>query len=149
MTVPDDDPKAKAGDGDAKPKAVAGGPKTKILGKIAACDEKSLTVTSGQRTIHIDLADIPTINVELSDPKLVQDSKDKTKYKIEGKSASGHLVPMASSDLVGSKIVVHGTGAETKTERKCLARSIEVTLMAPLTGTKPSSAVKKTAADEK
>ena len=155
LTVPDDDAKTKAGDGDApaaKPKAAAGGPKTKFVGKIAACDEKSITVTSGQRTIHLDLAEVPTINVELADPKLVQDPKDKSKYKIEGTGATGRLVTMTGSDLVGSKIMVHGRGVESKSnnDKECLAKSIEVTLMAPLTGSKPASAAaKKSAADDK
>ncbi len=149
LTVPDDDSKAKAGDGAAaKPKAAADGPTKKILGKILTCDEKSLTVTSGQRTIHVALADLPTINVELSAPKLTADSKDKTKYKVEGSGPSGHFVTMTSSDLVGSKIVVHGKGAETKTDRKCLAKTIDVTLAAPLSGTKSTAAAKKAVAEK-
>ena len=95
---------------------------------------------------------IPTINVELADPKLVQDPKDKSKYKIEGTGVTGRLVTMTGSDLVGSKIAVHGRGVESKSnnDKECLAKSIEVTLMAPLTGSKPASAAaKQSAADDK
>jgi fructose-specific phosphotransferase system component IIB len=127
----------------AKHEAVAG--KTKIVGRIERCDGKSLTVTRGQQTIHVDLADIPTINVELSDLKLVQDSKDSSKNRVEGKGASGHAVSILVSDLVGAKIVVQGTAAETKSKRQCMAKSIEVTLAKPLTSKKStSSEAKKT-----
>ncbi len=115
-------------------------------------EKKSLTVTCGQRTIHVDLADIPTINVEifLSDVKLVPDTKDKSKSRIEGNGVSGHLVPIITGDLDGAKIVVHGTGSESKQGNQCAAKSIEVTLAKPLTGNKKpaSSEAKKTAAEE-
>ena len=88
----------KAGDDD-KPEAAAAGPKTKIAGRIAAHDEKTLTVTVGERTIHVELADMPTIHVELSDPKMV---KIGSKFEIQGVGASGRLVTLTPSDLLGS-----------------------------------------------
>ncbi len=156
LATPDQsDPKAgNGGKAAAKPEAVAGGPKENIAGMIASWDKekKSLTVTCGQRTIHVDLADIPTINVEifLSDVKLVPDTKDKSKSRIEGNGVSGHLVPIITGDLDGAKIVVHGTGSESKQGNQCAAKSIEVTLAKPLTGNKKpaSSEAKKTAAEE-
>ena len=86
---------------------------------------------------------MPTIKVELSDPKFVADRKDSSKNKIEGKGASGRLVSIPASDLVGAKIVVSGTGSESKSGNTCLARSIEITLKSPLTGDTPSASLKK------
>ena len=149
--VPDDDAEPKfdrSGAPAAKSKAVAGGVKT-IVGKIASIDEKRLTVTSGQRTIHFELADILTIKVELSDPKMIQNDKDILKSKIEGPGASGHLVSLLASDLVGSKILVRGTGAESKSGKQCTAKTIEVTLKTPLKGQKPTSTAASTVPAEK
>ena len=118
----------------------------KIVGKIADCKEKSLTVTFGVRTIHVDLADLPTINVELADPQLVTAG---SKSKIQG-TGVGRMITMTADDVIGSKIVVHGTGAETKTDRQCAAKSITVTLAKPLTGDKSTAAkTKRTASAEK
>ena len=139
ISILPDDSESKVDNG-GKPAAkhkAAVGPKTKIVGRIERCDTKSLTVTCGQSTIHVDLADIPTIYVDLSDPKLVHDS---TKIRVEGTGASGHMVTMLASDLVGSKIVVRGTAVETKSSRQCAAKSIEVTLTKPLTGKRSVSA---------
>jgi hypothetical protein len=133
----------------AKSKAASGSPEEKILGRIATCDEKSLTVTSGQRTIHVDLAETPTIHVVLSDPKLIPNAKDASKSRIEGKGAGGHVVKMMVSDLVGAKIVVHGTGVESKSGNECMAKSIKVTLAKPLAGDKHASPdPKKTVAEK-
>ena len=58
---------------------------------------------------------------------------------------------MMASDLVGAKIVVHGTAAESKQGNQCMAKSIEVTLAKPLTGSKKSTScrsAKKTAAEK-
>lgn len=140
LAVSDDDPDSEA----------AGiGPKEKIVGKIAARDEMSLTVAAGKRMIHVDLADEPTINVELFDPKLVADKKDASKSKIEGQGSGGRLVTIMAGDLPGSKIVVRGTGRESWSANECTAKSIEVTLAKPLTGKKPtSSGTKKAVADK-
>ena len=129
-----DDPKVDGGD---NPKAVSRGPKTKIVGRIATRNEKSLTVTCGERTIHVDLADMPTIHVEIVNPNMIQDG---LKVKIQDATASGRLVTLTSDDLVGSKIVVRGAGAESKLGNRCMAKSIEITLAMPLTGKKPASA---------
>lgn len=112
---------------------------TKITGRIAAISGSDLTVTCGERTIHVELSSIPTINVEISGPKVVSDSKDESRVRIEGPGASGHLVTIEGSDMVGAKIVASGTAAETKSRRQCAAKSIEVTLTKPLTGKKPIS----------
>ena len=148
LTVPDEDPKPKAGKPVAKPAAVAGG--HKIAGRIASCDQdrKGITVTEGERKIHVALADMPTINVELSDPTLIPDSKDSSKSKIEGKGAGGHAVSMLAGDLVGAQIVVRGTGTESKAGNQCMADSIELTLAKPLTGKSAVSAKKKAPADD-
>jgi hypothetical protein len=57
---------------------------------------------------------------------------------------------MTVADLVGAKIVAHGTGAEGPQGNQCMARNIVVTLAKPLTGTKKSAAseTKKSAASE-
>jgi hypothetical protein len=110
---------------------------------IESCDEKSITVSIGQRTIHADLAEIPTINVVLSDPIFAPDAKDASNFKVEGKGPSGKVVTMTGSDLAKAKIVVHGTGKELKSDRQCLARTIDVTLAMPLTGKKPASSAEK------
>jgi len=132
-----DDPKVDGGD---NPKAVSRGPKTKIVGRIEARHEKSLTVTCGERTIHVELADMPTIHVEIVNPNMIQDG---LKVKIQGATASGRLVTLTSDDLVGSKIVVRGAGAESKLGNRCMAKSVEITLAMPLTGKKPGSAAAK------
>jgi len=133
-----DDPKT----GDAgQPAAATGGTKTKIVGRIATRDENRLTVTSGERTIHADLADMPTIHVEIFNPKVVQNG---SKIEIQGAGASGHLVSLTPSDLSGAKIIVRGTGAESKSGNECVARSVEITLAVPLTGKKPAAVGKKT-----
>ncbi|MGO9115094.1 MAG: hypothetical protein ACLP9L_38270, partial [Thermoguttaceae bacterium] len=149
VTKPDDS-KAKTGD-DAAPAtkvAIIGG-KARIVGRIESCDGKSLTVTAGQRTIHADLADIPTITVELSNPIFVPDGKDGSNNKVEGTGASGKLVTMMASDLIKAKIVVHGMGLESDSDRRCAAKSIDVTLATPLTGKKPASPEAKNVADQK
>jgi len=128
-----DDPKT--GDG-GKPEVATGGPKTKIVGRIATRNQNSLTLTCGERTIHADLADMPTIHVEISNPKVVQKG---SKVEIQGPGGSGHLVSLTPNDLIGSKIIVRGTGAESKSGNECVARNIEITLAAPLTGKKPTS----------
>ena len=151
LTTPGDSP-SKAGNGGkpvANHEAAPGGAKEKIIGRIEKCTDKSLTVTRGQQTIHVDLVEIPTINVELSDPKVVPNAKDHSKSRIEGKGTSGHTVTMMASDLVGAKIVVHGTAAESKQGSECAAKSIEVTLMAPLTGIKSAASDAKKTAVEK
>lgn len=138
LTAPTDSD-SKAGKG-GKPAAKHSGPKESISGRIATHDDKGFVVTIGNRTIRADLADIPKINVELSftDPKVIVDTKDKSKSRIEGKSANGKSTPILFSDLEGSTIVVHGTGAELKQAAQCAAKSIEVTLAKPLSG-KPSA----------
>jgi hypothetical protein len=145
-----DNTKPEAGN-EGESTVAASGPKTKIVGRIASYDEKGLTVTAGQRTIHVDLAAIPTINVDLSlsDPKVVPDTKDKSKSRIEGKGSSAHLFPLLVSDLVGSKILVNGMAAETKTASQCAATRIDVTLAKPLTGTKKSASAARKTADDK
>ena len=150
MSSDDSDSKA---DDSGKPAAthetVANGAKRKIVGRIERCDAKNLMVTCGQRTLHVDLAEVPTIHVELSNLKLVQDGKDASKSRIEGKGASGHLAPVMVSDLIGSKIVVEGTAVETKSSRQCTAKSIEITLAKPLSGKKSASTeAKKTVAEK-
>jgi hypothetical protein len=140
LTPPDD---SQAVNGD-KNDALAGGPQAKIVGRIESHDDKSLTVTCGQRTIHVDLAEIPTINVELFDARVTPDSsKDPAKSKIEGTGISGRLVPMDASDLIGAKIVVRGLGAESKSGNQCLAKTIVVTLAKPLVGKKSISSARK------
>ncbi len=139
-----DDATDKTGEGPTSPaKSVATGPKTKIVGRVESCDEKSITVSVGQRTIHADLAEIPTINVVLADPEFVADGKDGSNNKVEGKGASGKLVTLLASDLVKSKIIVHGTGAELNSDKRCAARSIDITLALPLSGKKPASSADK------
>jgi fructose-specific phosphotransferase system component IIB len=126
------------------------GPKTRIFGKIATFDSKTLTVTVGERTIHADLAEIPTINVEISEPQVIAETKD-SKIRIEGPGANGHLVSLKADDLVGAKIVVHGTASETKTLARCSAKDMDITLSRPLTGKKPSTTTeppKKALADD-
>jgi hypothetical protein len=149
LGVPEDSkPAANAAVAGGKPEVV--GPKTKILAKIATVDAKSLTVTAGERTIHIDLVEIPTINVEISDPVVIPDTKDSTKIRIEGPGPSGHLVSLMAEDLVGAKIIVHGTGAETKIASLCEAKDMDITLSKPLTGKKPLAAQpSKSVADAK
>ena len=143
-TAPDDDSKTKA-----KPaaKPAAGGPKTKIAGEIISCDGKGLTVFWGERTVHVDLADEATIKIELVDPKLDQEGG---KNQFEGAGPNGHLVTMLASDLVGAKIVVHGKGMESESGgNQCMAKRIDITLAAPLAGTKSTSAdAKKSPADK-
>lgn len=141
-------PADKKGGKAAKPEPVAAGPQGKLTGRIAAHDEKSITVTVGARTIHIDLVEIPTINVELSDPKLVPDAKDSSKSRIEGKGSNGHLVAITAGELKGAKIVAHGSAVQSKSGNECMANSILVTLATPLTGKKPTSESKKTALDK-
>ena len=149
LTLPDDST-AKTGDS-ATPaaKTAPADPKTRIVGMIESCDEKSITVTIGQRTIHADLAEIPTINVVLSNPIFAADAKDASKYKVEGKGASGKAVTMMAGDLAKAKIVVHGTAVELNSDRRCAARSIDVTLATPLTGKKPASSPEKKVAGGK
>jgi hypothetical protein len=132
---PDDSPQPSTSSGDAP-----SGPKTKITGRIAAIKDRKFTVTCGERTIQAELSLIPTINVEISGPKLVPDSKDRTKLKIEGPGSSGRLVPVLGSELIDAKIVVQGRAAVTKSWRRCSARSIDVTLASPLAGNKPAAA---------
>ncbi len=126
------------------------GAKTKTLGRVESIDGKSLSVSAGERTIHLDLADEPTIKVELTDPKIIPDkNNDIPKTKIEGSGPGGKLVSLTAADLVDAKIIVHGTGTETKTDKQCAAKSIDVTLATPLTGkTSASPAVKKALADK-
>jgi len=133
----------------AKTDASAAAAKTKIVGRIAACDAKSLTVTAGERTIHLDLADTPTIYVELSNPKITPDTADIKKTKIEGAGSNGHLVSLLASNLIGAKIVVHGMGQETRSAKQCGAKTIDVTISTPLTGkTSTSTPPKKAVADK-
>jgi hypothetical protein len=145
-----EDSTAKTGDS-ATPaaKPAASGSKTKIVGRIESCDEKSIVVSIGQRTIHANLAEIPTINVVLSDPTFVSDGKDGSNNKVEGKGASGKLVTMMASDLLKAKIAVRGVGLEVNSNRRCAARSIDVTLATPLSGKKPASSAEKKVADGK
>ena len=138
MALADD---SNAGEG-GKPGSATGGPKTKIVGRIAARDAKSLTVTSGERTLHVDLAEMPTIHVEISDPKVVRSG---SKIEIQGQGASGRLVSLTPNDLAGAKIVARGTAVESKSGNECVARIIEITLALPLTGKKPTSAGAKKA----
>ena len=152
ILIAPDDAGAKADDSGkpaAKQEAAANGAKKKIVGRIEKCDAKSLTVTCGQRTIHVDLADEPTIHVQVSDVKLILDSKDGSKSRLESKDTGGHLVPVPASDLIGAKIVVDGTAVLTKSSRRCAAERIEVTLAKPLTGKKSASPdAKKTVAEK-
>ena len=136
LAVPDDTDSKAADGGTPAATSADSGPKTKISGKIEKCNGKSLTVMFGLRTVHVDLADAPTINVELCDPKMVEDSKDSSKNRIEGKGSIGRLVTMMASDLVGAKIVARGTAAENKSKRKCTAKNIEITLAKPLASKK-------------
>jgi hypothetical protein len=149
LTLPDDST-VKTGDS-ATPaaKTAPADPKTRIVGMIESCDEKSITVTIGQRTIHADLAEIPTINVVLSNPIFAADGKDSSNYKVEGKGASGKVVTMMTNDLAKAKIVVRGTARELDSDRRCAARSIDVTLATPLTGKKPASSPEKKVAGGK
>ncbi len=148
LTAPDE-AKSKGGKSAAKHEAVANGPKEKIIGRIEKYDEKGLTVARGQQTIHVDLVDLPTINVELCDPKLIPDTKDISKSRIEGKGMNGHVVSLLAGDLVGAKIVVQGTATETKSEHQCTAKSIDITLAKPLTGKKSTKSAKPTLSDDK
>jgi len=136
---------AKAGDGD-RPKASAGVPMTKIVGRIASYDKTGLTLTSGPRTIHAELAEVPTIHVEIFNPKVVQNG---SKVEIQGAGASGHMVSLTPNDLTGARIVVHGAGAESRSGSECVARTVEITLARPLTGKRPASSGTKKALDAK
>lgn len=91
---------------------VAAGPKTTIVGKVVSREGNKLTITHGRHVVKIDLAELPAINVRLSDRMLAQ---------------------------TGAKVVVHGTGAESKTTNQVIAKTIVVTLAEPLTGKKTSS----------
>jgi hypothetical protein len=104
---PDDSKKKGDAKASAKSDAAASGLKTKIVGKIESRTDKGFTVASGSRTLKVELSDSPTINVQLSDPKMVQ---------------------------VGARIVVHGTAAESKQGNQCMAKTIVVTLATPLSG---------------
>ena len=145
LVVPDDD---KSIGGKATGKTDKAGSNTRITARLVAHDDRSLTVTAGERTIHVELSALPTIKVELSEPVFVPDRKDHAKNKVEGKGTSGKLVSILVSELKGAKIVVYGTGAESKTGNRCLAKSIEITLSAPLTGSKPASVASKTAGEK-
>lgn len=132
-------PRPKKGDAkDHEAAALDERPNEKILARIASHDEKSLTLTVGQRTIHVDLADTPTINVDLAlfHSKPVLDAKDASKSRIEGKAANGMMFKLPTDNLVGSKIVARGTGVESQAGNQCAANSIEITLAKPLTGNK-------------
>lgn len=81
---------------------------TKITGKIVSVTGKQVSLSAGKRTVTIELAAKPTINVLLSDRKLV---------------------------LPGSKIRASGKATRAATPRM-QADSIEVTLASPLSGKK-------------
>jgi hypothetical protein len=152
LTVPEETkagetkPAADGAAAGAKPEVA--GPKTKVFGRVASVDSKSLTVTVGEKKIHADLVEIPTVNVEISSPQVIFDPNDKTKIKaIEGPGASGHLVSLTADDLSGAKIIVHGMGAESKKlGNQCLAKDMDITLARPLTGKKPTEPPKKAVA---
>jgi hypothetical protein len=130
-------------------KATGPGAKSKIVGRIESSDGKSFTVTAGHQKIHAELADAPTINVELSDPTFVSDSKGGSNNMVEGTGPSGKLVSMLASELVNAKIVVRGMGLETSSDKRCAAKSIVITLATPLTGAKPTTTETKKLADQK
>jgi hypothetical protein len=72
-----------------------------------------------------------------------------SKIEFQGAGGSGRLVTVTAGDMVGSKIVVGGTAAESKSGNQCMAKTIEITLATPLTGKKTaSSEAKKTAAEK-
>ena len=146
LSLADDDAKAGDGGNGGKPAAAAGGSKTKIVARITAHDTKSLTMTAGERTIHADLGETPTIHVEFHNPKMVQSG---SKLEIQGTGPSGHLVTFLAKNLSGAKIVARGTGAEGKAGNECMAKDIDITLATPLTGKKPaaSAATKKSASE--
>lgn len=83
----------------------------KVIGKITSCGPTKLVVGAGKE-VHVELAVIPTVNIALSDPKLM---------------------------VVGAKVTIHGTAMKTKNGRYCEADDIKVTLVQPLTGTEKSS----------
>ena len=107
-------------------------------------------MTRGQQTIRVELADLATINVELTNPKLIPNTKDASKSRIEGKGPNGKTVSMTVADMVGAKIVAQGRGSESQQGNFCVAKSIVVTLATPLTGKKKSASpeAKKTLADK-
>ncbi len=121
--VAEDDPTEKPLDAKAAPKGdpTVIGPEKSIAGKIVKCSDKEISVASAGRIIVVQLADMPTINVLLNNPKLVQ---------------------------VGAHIVAVGVGLEEKSGgNKCLARELTITLAEPLHGTKSASSTKKVAAE--
>jgi hypothetical protein len=132
LSVPEDY-KPTSKDAPAGSKADAVGEKTKIFGRVATIDGNRFTMSMGERTIHVELIEIPTINVEIDGPVVISDPKTTSKIKIEGPGASGKLVTLTGDDLIGAKIVVKGHAAELKTNRQCAAKSMDITLAKPLT----------------
>ena len=83
----------------------------KVVGKMTSCGETKLVVGAGKE-VHAELAESPTVNIALCDPKLM---------------------------VVGAKVTVHGTALKTKNASYCEADDIKVTLVEPLTGRKKST----------
>lgn len=93
----------------AAPPVVSGS--VQVVGRIASCGRTKMTVRAGKE-LHVELDENPTINIALSDPKMM---------------------------TVGAKVTIHGTATETKNASYCVPDEVTVTLATPLTGKeKPS-----------
>jgi hypothetical protein len=81
---------------------------SKIVGKITSCTADTMVVSAGAKSIKCELGTSPTIDVSLSDPKLIG---------------------------AGAKVVIHGKGCRGKVNQ-CWADDVSATLTQPLTGKK-------------
>jgi hypothetical protein len=99
-------PKKQDDDADRLLMGAAG--QSRIVGKITSCTADTMIVSAGAKSIKCELSTVPTIDVALSDPTLIQP---------------------------GDKVIVRGKGRRGKVNQ-CMASNVTVTLTQPLTGRK-------------